>query len=40
MTTLLLAAYYPEAELRALRDAGPIRTNYPLAGTPIATLLK
>jgi oxaloacetate decarboxylase alpha subunit len=37
---LLLAAFYPEAELRALRDAGPIRTNYPLAGTPIATLLR
>jgi oxaloacetate decarboxylase alpha subunit len=37
---LLLAAFYPEGETRALRDAGPIRTDYPLAGTPIATLLK
>jgi len=37
---LLLAAFYPEGETRALHDAGPIRTDYPLADTPVATLLK
>ena len=37
---LLLAAFYPETELKALRDAGPIKTDYPLSATPIATLLK
>ncbi len=37
---LLLAAFYPESETRALRDAGPISTEYPLAETPVATLLK
>lgn len=37
---LLLAAFYPEGEVKALRDAGPIRTDYPLADTPLATLLK
>ncbi len=37
---LLLAAFYPEGEVRALRDAGPIDTSYPLASTPIATLLR
>jgi len=37
---LLLAAFYPESELKALRDAGPIDTSYPLADTPIATLIR
>jgi oxaloacetate decarboxylase alpha subunit len=37
---LLLAAYYGEREYRALRDAGPIKTDYPLAATPLMTLVK
>ncbi|MBY0255527.1 MAG: pyruvate carboxylase subunit B [Methylobacterium organophilum] len=37
---LLLAAFYPDSECRALREAGPIRTEYPLSDTPLATLLK
>ncbi len=37
---LLLAAFYPEAELNALKTAGPIKTDYPLAATPLVTLIK
>ncbi len=37
---LLLAAFYPEREYGALKAAGPINTNYPLASTPLVTLLK
>jgi oxaloacetate decarboxylase alpha subunit len=37
---LLLAAFYPESETRALRDAGPIKTSYPLQSTPLKTLLR
>ena len=37
---LLLAAFYPESEVKALREAGPIKTDYPLMDTPLATLLK
>ena len=37
---LLLAAFYAEREYDALKAAGPIDTNYPLASTPLATLLK
>ena len=37
---LLLAAFYPEGEVKALRNKGPIATDYPLGETPIATLLK
>jgi oxaloacetate decarboxylase alpha subunit len=37
---LLLAAFYNDGEYRALKAAGPIRTDYPLATTPLATLLK
>jgi len=37
---LLLAAFYAEKEYSALKAAGPINTNYPLASTPLATLLK
>lgn len=37
---LLLAAFYAEKEYNALKTAGPINTNYPLASTPLATLLK
>lgn len=37
---LLLAAFYPAGEVKALADAGPIQTSYPLADTPLATLLK
>jgi oxaloacetate decarboxylase alpha subunit len=36
---LLLAAFYPQPEFRALKEAGPIKTNYPLAATPLATLV-
>lgn len=37
---LLLAAFYAEPEYRALKDAGPIRTDYPLGSTPLVTLIK
>jgi oxaloacetate decarboxylase alpha subunit len=37
---LLLAAFYDGAQYRALKDAGPINTEYPLLGTPLLTLLK
>jgi oxaloacetate decarboxylase alpha subunit len=37
---LLLAAFYPAREYDALKAAGPIQTGYPLASTPLATLLK
>ena len=37
---LLLAAFYPESEVKALRDAGPIKTEYSLASTPLATLAR
>ena len=37
---LLLAAFYPDAEYRALKAAGPIKTDYPLASTPLITLAK
>jgi oxaloacetate decarboxylase alpha subunit len=37
---LLLAAFYAEGEIAALKAAGPIRTETPLASTPLKTLLK
>jgi oxaloacetate decarboxylase alpha subunit len=37
---LLLAAFYPDSEVKALKDAGRIKTEYPLLDTPLATLLK
>lgn len=37
---LLLAAFYPEREYSALKSAGPIDTDYPLASTPLVTLIK
>jgi oxaloacetate decarboxylase (Na+ extruding) subunit alpha len=37
---LLLAAYYTDNEYKALKAAGPIKTEYPLASTPLETLLK
>jgi oxaloacetate decarboxylase alpha subunit len=37
---LLLAAFYPDREYQALKAAGPIDTEYPLAATPLVTLLK
>lgn len=37
---LLLAAYYGEREYHALKAAGPIDTNYPLAETPLLTLVR
>ncbi len=37
---LLLAAFYPDSIVKQLRSAGPIDVNYPLADTPLVTLLK
>ena len=37
---LLLAAFYPDREYKALKAAGPIDTDYPLASTPLVTLVK
>ena len=37
---LLLAAFYPEREYSALKAAVTIDTDYPLASTPLVTLLK
>ncbi|MGA9034852.1 MAG: hypothetical protein WB505_04510, partial [Pseudolabrys sp.] len=37
---LLLAAFYARREFDALKAAGPIRTNYPLASTPLMTLVR
>lgn len=37
---LLLAAFYQETEYKALKAAGPIKTDYPIASTPLATLVK
>lgn len=37
---LLLAAFYADGEYKAVKAAGPIKTDYPLANTPLATLLK
>lgn len=37
---LLLAAYYDDVQYSALKDAGPIRTDYPLMETPLLTLVK
>jgi oxaloacetate decarboxylase alpha subunit len=37
---LLLAAYYGTREYQALKEAGPISTDYSLASTPLLTLVK
>lgn len=37
---LLLAAFYDETQYAALKAAGPIDTEYPLAETPLLTLIK
>jgi oxaloacetate decarboxylase alpha subunit len=37
---LLLAAFYPQREVDALKAAGPINTSYPMGSTPLVTLLK
>ncbi|MFQ5619608.1 MAG: pyruvate carboxylase subunit B [Rhodospirillales bacterium] len=37
---LLLAAYYAGGEYAALKAAGPIKTDYPLTGTPLLTLVR
>jgi oxaloacetate decarboxylase (Na+ extruding) subunit alpha len=37
---LLLAAFYGDTQYRALKEAGPIVTEYPLMGTPLLTLVK
>ena len=37
---LLLTAFYAGREYDALKTAGPIRTDYPLASTPLVTLLR
>ena len=36
---LLLAAFYSRREYDGLKAAGPVRTDYPLAATPLRTLL-
>jgi oxaloacetate decarboxylase alpha subunit len=37
---LLLAAFYSDREFKALKAAGTIEVDYPLASTPLVTLLK
>jgi oxaloacetate decarboxylase alpha subunit len=37
---LLLAAFYPDRECKALKAAGSINIDYPMASTPLITLLK
>jgi oxaloacetate decarboxylase (Na+ extruding) subunit alpha len=37
---LLLAAFYSDSEYTALKASGPIKTEYPLAATPLLTLLR
>jgi oxaloacetate decarboxylase alpha subunit len=37
---LLLAAFYSDSDCKALKAAGPIKTDYPLASTPLRTLVK
>ena len=37
---LLLAAYYDEREYGALKAAGPMETEYPIAETPLLSLVK
>ncbi len=37
---LLLAAFYDETQYGALKDAGPIHTDYPLMSSPLVTLVK
>jgi len=37
---LLLAAFYDDTHCRALKQAGPIGTEYPLLETPLLTLVK
>jgi oxaloacetate decarboxylase alpha subunit len=37
---LLLAAFYDEAQYNALKDAGPIDTDYPIMETPLLTLVR
>lgn len=37
---LLLAAFYADREYTSLKASGPIDVNYPLAATPLTTLLK
>ncbi len=37
---LLLAVFYSDRDYTALKEAGPIDTDYPLASTPLLTLVK
>ena len=37
---LLLAAFYDDTQYKALKDAGPISSDYPLMATPLLTLVK
>src|SRR5262249_1232023 len=37
---LLLAAFYDRGQYQALKDARPIKTEYPLPATPLLTLVK
>jgi len=37
---LLLAAFYDDTQYSALKEAGPIKTDYPIMETPLLTLVK
>lgn len=37
---LLLAAFYDDTQYSALKEAGPIKTDYPIMETPLLTLMK
>ena len=37
---VLLAVFYDNKEYQALKDAGPIDTEYPIMETPLKTLIK
>ncbi|MEZ5908261.1 MAG: hypothetical protein R3D31_05615, partial [Hyphomicrobiaceae bacterium] len=37
---LLLAAFYDQTQYQSLKDAGPIKTEYPIMETPLLTLVK
>ncbi|NJM33427.1 MAG: hypothetical protein HC850_00620 [Rhodomicrobium sp.] len=37
---LLLAAFYQDNEYKVLKAAGPIKTDYPICSTPLATLVR
>jgi oxaloacetate decarboxylase alpha subunit len=37
---LLLAAFYEDTQYSALKDAGPIKTDYPIMSSPLLTLIR